>query len=127
MTKKIVFLLTLFLGLIGVICFEQIYTEDALSNISQSVEKLQSSIQNENLNLSKDQISEIISTWKEREKVICLFVDYRDIEQIGKQANLVDTHLSNNDFELAKVECNALKHAINNFSNMVKFDFFNIF
>jgi len=127
MTKKIVFLLTLFLSLIGVICFEQVYTENALSNMTQKVDSLQASINSENLSSSKEQIDEIISIWKEKEKVICLFVDYRDIEQIGKQANLVDTHLINKDFELAKVECSALKHAINNFSNMVKFDFFNIF
>ena len=127
MTKKIVFVVCLFVTLVGVICFEQIYTENSLSNITTEVNQLQTFIKTSDLTSCNNQINKIESMWAEREKIICLFVDYRDIEQIGKQANLVKSHLNNQDFELANVECNALMRAIENFSNMVKFDFFNIF
>ena len=127
MTKKIVFVVCLFVTLVGVICFEQIYTENSLSNITTEVNQLQTFIKTSDLSSCNNQINKIESMWAEREKIICLFVDYRDIEQIGKQANLVKSHLNNQDFELANVECNALMRAIENFSNMVKFDFFNIF
>ena len=127
MTKKIVFVVCLFVTLVGVICFEQIYTENSLSNITTEVNQLQNYIKTSDLTSCNNQINKIESMWAEREKIICLFVDYRDIEQIGKQANLVKSHLNNQDFELANVECNALMRAIENFSNMVKFDFFNIF
>jgi len=127
MTKKIIFLICLFISLVCVICFEQIYTERAISEVGEKVKTLQSYIGDNDLDLSSKQSNDIISTWKDREKIICLFVDYRDIEQISRQANLVYSHLSNHDFELAKVECSALLLALDNFKNMVKFDFFNIF
>ncbi len=127
MTKKIIFLVCLFASLVGVALFEQIYTEDALKEITTEVSSLQSLILEKDLDKSFAKVEEVESIWADKEKIICLFVDYRDIEQIGKQANLVKTHLLNNDFQLAKVECFALQHAIDNFTNMVKFDFFNIF
>ncbi len=127
MTRKIIFVLCLFLALVGVICFEQIYTENSLNSITKDVCELQKYIKDNDLTMCKAQIEKVESSWAEKEKFICLFVDYRDIEQIGKQADLVKSHLNNEDFELSEVECNALLHAIENFSNMVKFDFFNIF
>ena len=127
MTKKIILVLCLFIGLVGVISFEQLYTEKALSDMFSRVNALQDSIKEENLDDSKSKSHDIVSFWADKERVICLFVDYRDIEQITKQANLVVSHLDNKDFELAKVECNALHQAVENFSNMVKFDFWNIF
>ncbi|MBR4271025.1 MAG: DUF4363 family protein [Clostridia bacterium] len=127
MTKKIVLVLCLFLGLVGVICFEQIYTENSINEIFAEIDILQTNIEKEDLEASKKKAEYIVEFWGEREGVICLFVDYRDIEQITKQANLVVSHLSNKDFQLARVECNALSQAVENFYNMVKFDFWNIF
>ena len=126
MTKKILFVLCLFIALVGVISFEQIYTETAIKDMIEKVNVLQTSVVN-NEESSKQQVDSVVKFWADKEKIICLFVDYRDIEQIGKQADLVKSHLGNGDFELAIVECNALLHAIENFSNMVKLDFFNIF
>ena len=99
MTKKIVLVLCLFLGLVGVICFEQIYTENSINEIFAEIDILQTNIEKEDLEASKKKAEYIVEFWGEREGVICLFVDYRDIEQITKQANLVVSHLSNKDFQ----------------------------
>jgi hypothetical protein len=127
MTKKILLVCVLFLALVGVVVFEQIYTENSLNMMFDKISSLQTEIDNKDLAQSKRLVSSLREFWKDREKVICLFVDYRDIEQISKQTSLVISHLDNSDFALAKVESNALFQAVANFSNMVKFDFWNIF
>ena len=127
MTKKIIWVVVLFIALISVVSFEQVYTENSLQDMFVRVDNLQTTIDDEDLTKSKANAMDIVDFWADKERVICLFVDYRDIEQITKQANLVVSHLDNKDFELAKVECNALYQAVQNFYNMVKLDFTNIF
>lgn len=127
MTKKFIAILVLVLAVIGVVTWEQIYTNNSISSLLNEVDLLSTEISNENLETSKLQAQKIIDMWEKEEAVICLFVDFRDIEQIGKQADLVLSHLENNDFELAKVECNTLKRVVETFENMVGLDWQNVF
>ena len=126
MTKKTLAFIFLTIFLIGFVTFEQIYTNNALSALKQEVNTLSTEIENENLNASKTQIKKVISMWNQNEKIICLFVDFRDLENIGKFAVQVYSHLDNEDFELAKVECNSLQKAIDTFYNMISIDITNI-
>ena len=126
MTKKTLAFIFLTIFLIGFVTFEQIYTNNALSTLKQEVNTLSTEIENENLNASKTQIKKVISMWNQNEKIICLFVDFRDLENIGKFAVQVYSHLDNEDFELAKVECNSLQKAIDTFYNMISIDITNI-
>ena len=80
----------------------------------------------ENLESSKIMAEKIVDDWDIRESVICLFVDFRDIEQIGRQADLVLSHLNNQDFDLARVECNTLQRVVETFRDMVRVDITNI-
>lgn len=127
MTKKFIAILVLVLAVIGVVTWEQIYTNNSISSLLNEVDLLSTEISNENLETSKLQAQKIIDMWEKEEAVICLFVDFRDIEQIGKQADLVLSHLENNDFDLAKVECNTLKRVVETFENMVGLDWQNVF
>ena len=126
MTKKLISILVLLVVLIGIVTFEQVYTDDSINRMLENVTNLEISLNDEDLEASISKIDGIISMWDERESVICLFVDYRDIEQIGKQADLVRSHLGNADFELARVECNTLERVLETFRNMVHFDVANI-
>ena len=58
--------------------------------------------------------------------VLSLFVDYREIEQIGRQIELISQHLDNKDFELASVECGLLLHVVETYQNTISFDWHNI-
>lgn len=126
MVKRIIVIACLFLVLICVVTFEQIYTDNATSTMIEQTQNLQVAIDENNLQKSISLASNIKDFWKEKEIAISLFVDYRDIEQIAKQINLVVSHLGNEDFELAKVECNLLFHIVSTFKNTVSFDWQNI-
>ncbi|MBO5103289.1 MAG: DUF4363 family protein [Clostridia bacterium] len=126
MTKKSIAVLVLVVVLIGLVTLEQVYTDNAVNAMLTEVQNLTTQLQDENLDASKRSAQKIITMWDENEKVISLFVDFRDIEQIGRQADLVLSHLNNQDFELAKVECNTLKRVVETFNNSVKVDWQNV-
>ena len=94
--------------------------------MSEDVESLKIDIKNEELKTSKTKIQDIKTYWQDRELVLSLFVDYKDIDQIGKQIELISAHLQNDDFELAFVECDLLCHIIKTYYNTVNFDWQNI-
>lgn len=127
MTKKLITILALVVVLAGIVTWEQVYTDSALNNMIEKIETLEDELVAENLDGSLNIAQNITHIWDENEKIICLFVDFRDIEQIGRQADLVVSHLKNNDFELAKVECNTLQRVVETFRDTVKFDWQNIF
>ncbi len=127
MTKKLIAILILVVALAGIVTWEQVYTDNSISSMLEEISTLSMEIENKDLESSKVQAQKIIDKWEKKEAVICLFVDFRDIEQIGKQADLVLSHLENEDFELAKVECNTLRRVVETFENMVGIDWQNIF
>lgn len=127
MTKKLIAILILVVALAGIVTWEQVYTDNSISSMLEEISTLSTEIENKDLESSKVQAQKIIDKWEKEEAVICLFVDFRDIEQIGKQADLVLSHLENEDFELAKVECNILRRVVETFENMVGIDWQNIF
>ncbi len=126
-TKKFWAILVLVLIVSGLATFEQVYTDQTISSLKTEIVALDTLISDQNLQKSSEKTQNIIDFWKERETIICLFVDYRDIEAIGKQADLVSSHLQNEDFELARVECNTLLHVVTTFGEMVGFDWHNVF
>ena len=126
MNKKIIMVLILVLVLGGIVVWEQVYTDSSINTMLENIKVLESGLDEENLESSKIMAEKIVADWDIRESVICLFVDFRDIEQIGRQADLVLSHLNNQDFELARVECNTLQRVVETFRDMVRVDITNI-
>lgn len=126
-TKKLIAIFVLVGVLAGLVIWEQVYTDNALNNMLTNIQSLEVELEAENLEQSRVLAQKINDTWDKNEAIICLFVDFRDIEQIGRQADLVVSHLGNEDFELARVECNTLQRVVETFKDIVKFDWQNIF
>ena len=126
MDKKFWIVLALSVVLVGFVVFEEVYMSTSFSSLKGKISILQEQLELENLQQSKDLANNISKQWEDNEGVICLFVDYRDISEISKQTNLIISHLNNNDFELARVECNYLKKAVETFENIVTFDWQNV-
>ena len=126
MTKRNIIVLILFVVLLIGVILEQNYIDSSYVLMEKEINVLNQNLSDENLNLSKQKIKQIDSFWKNREVVLSLFADFRDIEQIGKQINLINSHLENKDFDLAKVEAKLLGHIILTYHNTVSFDWQNI-
>lgn len=113
--------------LIGVVVWEQIYVDETLKTISTMSTELYEVLEDEDLIKSKEIANDMHNYWLKRQTVISLMVDYRDIEQIGRQSSYIISHLDNEDFELARSECQQFRYIVGNFSNMTHFDLHNIF
>lgn len=126
--KVRVILLFCMLGfLIGAVVWEQAYIDNTLNELFLESNQLYASLEEENLVESKALANKVHKYWKDRESVISLIEDYRDIEQIGKQSSYIIAYLNDEDFELARSECLQFIHLLQNFSKMVKFDVHNVF
>ena len=113
--------------LIVAVVWEQVFIDNTLSALTEKSNQLYAALEEENMTQSKALANEVHKFWKEREGVISLIEDYRDIEQIGKQSCYIISYLDDNDFELARSECRQFMHLVANFSKMVKFDIHNVF
>ena len=124
--KKVWVMLVIFIVLIVGVSLEQVYIDKTYNSMINKTTTLQSEILNQNEERSLITIKNIDNYWKEREIVLSLFVDYKDIEQIGRQISLIKSHLNNQDFELAMVECNLLSHIVSTYYKTISFDWQNI-
>ena len=126
MVRRFIVILVLLVALIAGVIAQQIYTYTSLNNVKSEVISLKTDIEQEDLEKSEQRTNNLKDYWANVEMVLSLFVDYREIEQIGRQIELISQHLDNKDFELASVECGLLLHVVETYQNTISFDWHNI-
>lgn len=126
MVKRIWIIMVLLVVLVAGVILEQIYTDETYASMGVQTTELHSTILEGDLEGSREAIEDLQEYWSGREVVASLLVDYRDIEQIGRQIALVNAHLNNSDLELAKVESTLLKHILDTYRSTIGFDWQNI-
>ena len=124
--KKVWVMLIIFVILIFGVCLEQAYIDNTYKNMEQKTISLQTSILNQDEQKSLNNVKDIDGYWNKKEVIFSLFVDYKDIEQIGRQISLIKSHINNQDFELAMVECNLLLYILSTYYSTISFDWQNI-
>lgn len=113
--------------LLGVVVWEQVYIDETLNTMQTMSNELYKVLESEELPESEKLATNMHNYWLKRQAVISLMVDYRDIEQIGRQSCYIISHLNNKDFELARSECQQFSYVLDNFAHMTHFDLHNIF
>jgi len=126
MVKRVWFISIMFIILIAGVIVEQVYTDNTYGFMENQISELKTDIANADVGGSQDLAKQIDDYWAVREVILSLFVDYRDIEMIGRQLELVIAHLGNEDLELATVECDVLDHVVKTYRNTIGFDWQNI-
>lgn len=127
MRNRYIYIVILLVVLIGVVTFQQIYTDSAMTTFVSKADELSATLMEEDEQKSIEQAKELVEFWHSKEILISLFVDYRDIEQIGRQADYVLAYIQSGDMQLAYVECSQLIQVSKTFHNIVKIDWHNIF
>jgi len=112
--------------LIFTVIWQQVYTDSTMQVMMEKSQNLSDTLMEEDTVTALAEAQEIVDFWDSREVIISLFVDYRDIEQIGRQAQYVLSYIESGDYELARVECEQLNHVSDIFYNIVKLDWQNI-
>ncbi len=125
MVKRNVFVLILLTVLFVGVLLEQNYIDSSLSHMQKESIILSEKIK-DNSNDSILRTEQMMKYWTNKEFVLSLFVDYKEIEQIGKEIEQIRSYLEIDDYELALVEANLLKHILKTYHQTVNFDWQNI-
>ena len=125
MVKRNIFVIVLFLVLLCGVLLEQNFIDSSLSYLKQESAALCLEIKDNNEN-SIIKTKKMKKYWEEKEFVLSLFVDYKEIEQIGKEIEMIEGYLEIKDFDLALVESNLLNHILKTYHQTVNFDWQNI-
>ena len=126
MVKRNIIVLCLFAALLLGVLLEQSYIDNSLKTMEKETIMLLDEIETAQLDSSSTHVLKMKKFWEDKEFVLSLFVDYKEIEQIGRQIELIEAHLDNIDFELAAVECELLLHIVKTYYQTVCFDWQNI-
>ena len=123
---RVIILFAMLALLVGTVVWEQVYIDNTVNKLQELSGDLYANLEQDNLTESKALANEVHNYWNERQTIITLLVDFRDIEQLGRQSSYIISYLDDEDFELARSECQQFIHLLENFGNMTRFDMHNI-
>ena len=123
---RVIILFAMLALLVGTVVWEQVYIDNTVNKLQELSGDLYANLEQENLTESKALANEVHNYWNERQTIITLLVDFRDIEQLGRQSSYIISYLDDEDFELARSECQQFIHLLENFVNMTRFDMHNV-
>ena len=121
-----VWILILAVLLIGSLIGAQIYVDNTIDTLSAKTKTLQAAISDGNKPKSITTAESIEKFWGKHQVYLTAILDHNEIEEIGKQINLVLSHLRADDLASALVECNALLYQAETSIAIFRFDFQNI-
>jgi len=128
--KKIVFLFISIAILIGFACFDCIFFDKSLNNLTNHLKELVVMIDKTPETINTQEIIEkydtLHSQWEKAETSLIMFIDFIQLEQIGVGLARVETYIEENDVTEGKVEINAVKHLCEKLKKRTALNFENI-
>ena len=127
MIKKIligiVFLVLIAIGVMDIVFVDK-SVNFAIERTNELEKLIDSGAEGEKL---KETANELEQNWIKSEKMLTVFMYYRDVDTLGKQINLVKMLIEENSLEDAKVEIGGLKYLLSSAKKISEFSFDNIF
>ena len=123
----IVLIVSILLG--GLVTFSEIYVNQTLNTVLTDMRSLQINLtQSEDINTSDNlKISTKINDyWQEREKIICLGYNHKDMEKIGEQVTKIKTLVLQNDKKACAYELEILKYYVEGYKDIITCNFQNV-
>ena len=105
--------------------YETFYISDTIDNLLLIGESVVDGLSKNVSQLEK--VESLSNYWEEREKRICLFINHKDMEQIGEQIKKAQSYLEDDDRESALVEMKQFNYIVNSFKHISEFNIQNIF
>ena len=127
MVKRVIIIWLLFALLIsGAVC-EQIFIQDTVDKIKEKTQTLEQQITVEyNGEPALKTINEMQKFWEDREKILCLIINYKELKDILMQMHRLEQTMLQNDEENTFIELTVLKYQIHGCSNVIGFNIQNV-
>lgn len=123
--KRGVCIVIISLFLIGFSVFEGVFTKNVVNNMEKSANEIVLLL--ENGEQVKTKVDELNDYWKQKESMICLFINHKDMEEIGRSLKKAQAHLENEDKQSALIEMKSLVDEVSSFKHVSEFNIQNIF
>ena len=116
--------------LIGLVVAEQLFVRSTIDLMQQETESLKTELTSaENINSQNliDKINYIDKTWTDKENILCLIVNHKDMEKVGEQIEKLKVLIPQNQKQQAEQEMELLIYYINGYEHFVSISFQNLF
>lgn len=108
MVKKLIICIALLTGLIGFCTWEQFYIDTTLDTMLEHISVVQASVESNQSNLNNEEIflhfSKMQEYWESREVTMSMFIDHKNLSQIGQGIARLKASLEENDYTLSITE-----------------------
>ena len=114
----------------GLVTVESIFVHSTIDYLKTESISLQTLIrESENIDTKTLQIklNEFDEKWMEKENVLCLVINHKDMERVGEQIKKLKTLSRQNDKIQAEQEIDLLVYYISGYDHFAKISFQNIF
>lgn len=123
--RKFLILLVL-LTVVGLGVIDLVIINGTFNDITQKVDVIDQTYTGEITQQLKSQAEDLHGYWHIKEHVLNMFVQFRDVEMLGKQIDLVKAMIEYNDADGLDVEISQMKNMIKTVQNVYAFNFYNL-
>lgn len=127
--KKIIHILIIVFFIAAVCVTEQLLVQEYLATLNQktsNIKNLLATTEDLTLNDLPNYTDELDKYWNEKEKVLCTFINHKDIEEIGKEINIMKTAITNNDKSKYEESLNLVKYYLASYQHILGINLQNI-
>ncbi len=127
MVKRNIIIFLLFSALITGAVMEQIYIKQSIDGLQQKISVLEQEIdKNFQSEQSFNQVEEIRVYWHNREKVLSMFINYKELKEIVVQISRLQQTMWQGDEENTYIELTVLKNITTSTEKVIGFNFQNV-
>lgn len=130
MIKKYIYLLVIVSILICSCVAEEILTNKYLSDIDNMVSEIQSTVtgkENINSNEILFLVENLDDAWQQRESVLCLLVNHKDMEDIGLEIARLKSNIATNQVEDFNASLSLIRFFTDTYHHVMGTNIFNTF
>lgn len=130
MIRKSIYASLIIVFIFGVCLTEQLLSKEYLKTMDEkttniiSVLSTTDELNSENIYSLTDDLSQY---WQKKEPILCTFINYKEIEDVGVEISRLKIALNNSNRDLYEESINLIKFYIKNYENIFGINFQNIF
>lgn len=108
MVKKLIICIVLLVSLLGFCSWEQYYIDSTLDKMLEHISVVQASVESNETNLYNNDtmlhFDKMQKYWESREATMSMFIDHKNLSQIGQGIARLKASLEENDYTLTITE-----------------------
>lgn len=126
MKRRIIIILFFVLLITGAI-LEQLYIKDSIKGLQTKIDQLEQEIVIDYQSTqSFNKVKEIEEFWNNREKVLSVFINYKELKEIVVQIARLEETMQQADHENTFIELTVLKNLTSSTEKVIGFNFQNV-